>query len=69
MLSMLRQMLLEDKAESVRQAVTRSLSIIVAFTDDENKFKQVLFRRRNFDEVQFSYLNADLSKTVYTCIR
>ncbi len=41
MLSMLKQMLSEDKAESVRQAVTRSLAIIVAFTDDEDKFKQV----------------------------
>ena len=41
MLSMLRQMLMEDKAEIVRQAVARSLSIVVAFTDDEDKFKQV----------------------------
>ena len=37
---MLKQMLSEDKAESVRQAVVRSLSVIVAFTDDEDKFKQ-----------------------------
>ena len=40
MLSMLKQMLSEDKAESVRQAVVRSLAVIVAFTDDEDKFKQ-----------------------------
>lgn len=39
-LSMLTQMLEEDKAESVRQAVVRALAIIVAFTDDEDKFKQ-----------------------------
>ena len=38
---MLTQMLEEDKAESVRQAVVRALAIIVAFTDDEDKFKQV----------------------------
>ena len=35
---MLKQMLSEDPAESVRQAVARSLGIIVAFTDDEAKF-------------------------------
>ena len=40
MLSMLKQMLTEDKAESVRQAIVRSLGVIVAFTDDEQKFKQ-----------------------------
>lgn len=37
-LSMLKQMLSEDPAESVRQMVTRSLGVIVAFTDDEAKF-------------------------------
>ena len=40
MLSMLKQMLAEDKAESVRQAVVRSLAVIVAFVDDDDKFKQ-----------------------------
>ena len=40
-LSMLNQMLTEDKAESVRQAVCRSLAVLVAFTDDSDKFKQV----------------------------
>ena len=37
---MLKQMLSEDKAESVRQAVVKSLGVIVAFIDDEDKFKQ-----------------------------
>ena len=37
---MLKQMLAEDKAESVRQAVVKSLGVIVAFIDDEDKFKQ-----------------------------
>ena len=41
MLSILSQMLTEDKAESVRQAVCRSLAVLVAFTDDSDKFKQV----------------------------
>ena len=40
-LSILHQMLTEDKAESVRQAVCRSLAVLVAFTDDNDKFKQV----------------------------
>ena len=40
-LSILNQMLTEDKAESVRQAVCRSLTVLVAFTDDDGKFKQV----------------------------
>lgn len=37
---MLKQMLSEDKAESVRQAVVKSLGVTVAFIDDEDKFKQ-----------------------------
>ena len=38
-LSMLKQMLVDDKAESVRQAVVKSLGVIVAFIDDDDKFK------------------------------
>ena len=38
-LSMLRQMLEDDKAESVRNGVVKSLSILVAFIDDEDKFR------------------------------
>ena len=34
-------MLQSDKGESVRQAVVRSLGILVSFIDDTNKFKQV----------------------------
>ena len=41
MLSMLKQMMTDDKAESVRQAVMKSLGILVAFTDDEDKFNEV----------------------------
>ena len=37
---MLKQMLSEDKAESVRQAIVKSLGVTVAFIDDEEKFKQ-----------------------------
>lgn len=41
MLSMLQQMLEDDKAESVRKAVVRALGVLVAFVDDEDKFKLV----------------------------
>ena len=34
-------MLQDDKGESVREAVVKSLGILVAFIDDEDKFKQV----------------------------
>ena len=34
-------MLQDDKGESVRDAVVKSLGILVAFIDDEDKFKQV----------------------------
>ena len=40
-LSVLTQMLQSDKGESVREAAVKSLGILVAFTDDINKFKQV----------------------------
>ncbi|XP_063235480.1 RAB11-binding protein RELCH homolog [Bacillus rossius redtenbacheri] len=40
MLSMLQQMLLEDKEESVREVVVRSLSFLVAFMDDPDKYVQ-----------------------------
>ena len=36
---MLRQMLEGDKAESVRDGVVKSLGLLVAFIDDEDKFK------------------------------
>lgn len=39
-LSVLTQMLQSDKGESVREAAVKSLGILVAFTDDINKFKQ-----------------------------
>ena len=38
---MLQQMLEDDKAESVRRAVVRSLAVLVAFVDDDSKFKKV----------------------------
>lgn len=43
MLSMLQQMLLEDKDPSVRASVVRSLALLVALMDDPDKYFQVVF--------------------------
>ena len=41
MLSMLQQMLVDDKEGEVREAVVRSLCLLVAHISDANKYKQV----------------------------
>lgn len=41
MLSMLQQMLLEDKDNTVKEAVVHSLALIVTFMDDKDKYFQV----------------------------
>ncbi len=38
---MLQQMLTEDKADMVREAVVKSLGIIMAYIDDPDKYSQV----------------------------
>lgn len=40
-LSMLQQMLAEDKADMVREAVVKSLGIIMGYIDDADKYSQV----------------------------
>ena len=40
-LSMLQQMLLDDKDDDVREAVVRSLGLLVAFITDPDKYSQV----------------------------
>ena len=40
-LSMLQQMLSDDKTEDVRATVVRSLGVLTGFIDDIDKFKQV----------------------------
>lgn len=44
-LSMLQQMLAEDKADMVREAVIQSLGIIMGYIDDSDKYAQVRSRR------------------------
>lgn len=38
---MLQQMLTEDKADMVREAVVKSLGIIMGYIDDPDKYSQV----------------------------
>ena len=40
-LSMLQQMVTDDKAEEVREAAVRSLGLLMGFVDDPDKFNQV----------------------------
>lgn len=40
---MLQQMLMEDKADLVREAVIKSLGIIMGYIDDPDKYQQVCF--------------------------
>lgn len=38
---MLQQMLMEDKADLVREAVIKSLGVIMGYIDDPDKYQQV----------------------------
>ena len=44
--SMLKQMLSDDRNEAVREAVTKSLGLIVAFMENVDKYQQVRTRER-----------------------
>lgn len=46
-LSMLQQMLAEDKADMVREAVIQSLGIIMGYIDDPDKYAQVRSKRES----------------------
>lgn len=41
LLSMLQQMLIDDKSEQVREAVVKSLAILCLYIEDRDKFSQV----------------------------
>lgn len=43
---MLQQMLAEDKADMVREAVIKSLGIIMGYIDDPDKYSQVCLSRQ-----------------------
>lgn len=42
--SMLKQMLSDDRNEAVREAVTKSLGLVVAFMENVDKYQQVRTR-------------------------
>ena len=44
--SMLKQMLSDDRNEAVREAVTKSLGLVVAFMENVDKYQQVRARER-----------------------
>lgn len=44
--SMLKQMLSDDRNEAVREAVTKSLGLVVAFMENVDKYQQVRTRER-----------------------
>lgn len=48
MLSMLQQMLLEDKDPTVRASVVRSLALLIALMDDPDKYFQVRYKKRSY---------------------
>ena len=65
---MLKQMLADDRNEAVREAVTKSLALVVAFIENVDKYEQVsglvttAFQSSGFIELSFS-------KGRHRCIR
>lgn len=52
---MLQQMLAEDKADMVREAVIKSLGIIMGYIDDPDKYSQVcVLGEKNVSELKCS---------------
>ena len=43
MLSMIHQMLIEERVESVRAAILMALAVLICFIEDEDKFSQVSY--------------------------
>lgn len=63
---MLQQMLAEDKADMVREAVIKSLGIIMGYIDDPDKYSQVLYVR--WERKVSQNLNVLLSVS-YSCFK
>lgn len=64
---MLQQMLAEDKADMVREAVVKSLGIIMGYIDDPDKYSQVCFERGNVSECSiFCFLKLFLDSVAAT---
>lgn len=65
MLSMLQQMLLEDKDPVVRVSVVKSLALLIALMDDPDKYFQVTFCISFF--IAFFY-NCDIFLFIFICV-
>lgn len=61
---MLQQMLTEDKADMVREAVIKSLGIIMGYIDDPDKYSQVcVLRKESVFIVFFKLVFVPISQT------
>lgn len=71
---MLQQMLAEDKADMVREAVVKSLGIIMGYIDDPDKYSQVCGWRDNLElskqliSVNNSFIINQISIVICVCV-
>lgn len=68
---MLKQMLSDDRNEAVREAVTKSLALVVAFLENVDKYEQVrlLGYFQRFEMKAFSELHITLCSVKTTAYR
>lgn len=62
-LSMLQQMLLDERIEEIRSSIVRCLAILVCFIEDNDKFQQVRYR---LELVGFFWHS--IGQATYSCI-
>lgn len=67
-LSMLQQMLAEDKADMVREAVVKSLGIIMAYIDDPDKYSQVCLEVNICQDVILFNATNNCCSSVHMCV-
>lgn len=62
LLSILQQMLLEDKEERVKASAINSIAFIVTFTNDDDKYAQVMpiYPQRSISSTYFLFLINDI---------
>ena len=56
-LSMLQQMLLDERIEEIRSSIVRCLAILVCFIEDNDKFQQVRYRLELVGFLAFHWLS------------
>lgn len=62
---MLKQMLSDDRNEAVREAVTKSLALVVAFIENVDKYEQVMCVQWRNQTVAFNTREAGHSSRFY----